>query len=73
MYQKINNQAMTSNNFYGNCVEDSVSLIKLRMKKVLKNFQMYFNVNKLNSLFDFSDPETKNQAHLVDLSNYNFS
>ena len=69
--KKINNQALTSNNFYCGCVMDSASLIKPKDNSSNTKLQK-FDVNKLNSLFDFSDSESTNHTHLIDLNNYNF-
>ena len=50
---------------------DSASLIKPKYNYSNKKLQK-FDVNKLNSLFDFSDSETTNHIHLIDPGNYNF-
>ena len=70
--KRINNQALTSNTFYCDCMMDSASLIKAKDNNSNKKLQK-FDVNKLNSLFDFSNSETTNHTHLIDPDNiYNF-
>ena len=70
--KKINNQSLASNNFDCGCVIDSASLIKAKNNNSNKKLQK-FDVNKLNSLFNFSNSETTNHTHLNDpVNNYNF-
>ena len=70
--KKINDQVLTANNFYCGCVMNSASLIKAKDNNSNKKLQK-FDVNKLNSLFDFSNSDNTNHTHSIDLgNNYNF-
>ena len=68
MCKNINHYSLTSNNFYCSCVMDSASLIKPKDHNSNKRLPKYSDVNKVNSLFDFSDTETKNHIQLIDLN-----
>ena len=51
---------------------DSAFLIKSKNNNSNKKLEKCFDINKLNSLFDFSDTETTNHTHLINPNNYNF-
>ena len=72
MCKNINHYSLTSNNFYCSCMMDSASLIKPKNHNCNKRLPKYSDVNKVNSLFDFSDTETKNHIQLIYLNYYIF-